>query len=280
MSFKLLAHSQQLIRDLRLSGLSRFTSAIESIKINAINLETRGNRLMWIKRRLLGSGLIALFSNLFFLIARARIHLWVSLKQWQSWEVACFRLLYGEALAVFPEGRRTVCVDMVPGRSLREWVIESTFAIEAIQAAGKEMRRAHDLWSRELGDYWSHGDPHLENLLYDLESDQARLIDFELIHDKSVPALQRHADDLLVFLQDLMSCVSADQWVPFSLALLEAYDNQSVLDAVRKRLVVPRGWPAIWWKLRTDYIDRGVMIERIETLSAALNADHTACAGM
>jgi len=277
-SLKLLARCQQLVRDLRLGGISRFTNAIESIKINSINLEERGNRLMWIKRRLLGSGLIALFSNLFFLLARARIHLWVSLKQWQSWEVACFRLLYGETLPVFPEGRRTVCVAMVPGRSLREWVIDSTFAIEAIQAAGKELRRAHNLWSSELGDYWSHGDPHLENLLYDLESDQARLIDFELIHNKSEPALQRHADDLLVFLQDLMSCVSAEQWVPFSLALLEAYDTPSVLDAVRRRLIIPRGWSAVWWKLRTDYLDRSVMVDRIETLNAALNADRAACA--
>ena len=81
-----------------------------------------------------------------------------------------------------------------------------------IQAAGKELRRAHGLWSSELGDYWSHGDPHLENLLYDLESDQARLIDFELIHDKCMSAVKRHADDLLVFLQDLMGCVSAEQW--------------------------------------------------------------------
>jgi hypothetical protein len=270
-SLRILAYCARIIRRVRLAGLSRLASAIESIKINAIGLEIRGNRLMWIKRRRLGSGLIALFANLFFFLARARIHLWIDLRKWQSWEVTCFRLLYGNTIEVFSEGGRIVCFGMVPGKSLREWVLESTFAIQAIQAAGKELRRAHGLWSSDLGDYWSHGDPHLENLLYDLESDQARLIDFELIHTKSLPALERHADDLLVFLQELMSCVSAEQWVPFSLALIEAYNEPSVLAEVRKRLIVPRGWSAIWWKLRTDYVNRAVMIERIDALNTALS---------
>jgi hypothetical protein len=270
---RILAYCAQVIRGMRVAGLTKLTSAIEGIKINAICLEIREDRLMWIKRRLPGSGLIALFANLFFFLARARIHLWISLKKWQSWEVTCFRLLYGQTIEVFPEGRRVVCFGMVPGKNLREWVIESTFAIQAIQAAGKELRRAHSLWSSDLGDYWSHGDPHLENLLYDLESDQARLIDFELIHSKSLPALERHADDLLVFLQQLMGCVSAEQWVPFSLALIEAYNDPFVLAEVKRRLVAPRGWSAIWWKLRTDYVDWGIMIERIETLNTALRME-------
>lgn len=276
-NLRILAYCAQVVRPVHVGGLARLASSIESIKINAISFEKRGNRLMWIKRRQLGSGLIALFANLFFFLARARIHLWINLKKWQSWEMACFRLLYGETLEVFPESRRTVCVGMVPGKSLREWVIESTFAIQAIQAAGKELRRAHGLWSSEFGDYWSHGDPHLENLLYDLESDQARLIDFELIHNKSVHALKRHADDLLVFLQDLMSCVSAEQWVPFSLALIDAYNDPFVLAEVRKRLIVPHGWSAIWWKLRTDYVERSVMIDRIENLNTALSVDGASC---
>jgi|GEM_PF-607685 len=276
-NLRILAYSAQAIRRMHLAGLNRFTSAIEGIKINSINLEERGNRLMWVKRRQLGSGLIVLFANLFFLLARARLHLWINLKKWQSWEVACFRLLYGQTLEVFSEGRRTVCVEMVPGKSLREWVIESPFAIQAIEAAGKELRRAHGLWSSELGDYWSHGDPHLENLLYDPESDQARLIDFELIHDKSMPAIKRHADDLIVFLQDLMGCVSAEQWVPFSLALIESYNEPEVLAEVRRRLTAPRGWSAIWWKLRTDYLQSGAMTDRIETLNAALSVDPASC---
>jgi hypothetical protein len=74
-----------------------------------------------------------------------------------------------------------------------------------------------------------------------------------------------------------MSCVSADQWVPYSLALIEAYNHPLVLDEVRKRLIVPRGWSAIWWKIRTDYVERSVMIDRIETLNTALSVDGASC---
>jgi hypothetical protein len=92
-SLRILTYSARVIRRVHLAGLNRLASAIENIKINSINLEQRGNRLMWVKRRQLGSGVIALFANLFFLLARARLHLLVNLKKWQSWEVACFRLL-------------------------------------------------------------------------------------------------------------------------------------------------------------------------------------------
>jgi hypothetical protein len=272
-SLESLADRPELIRRLRLSSLAKLTNAIEAIKINAMSLEKRGNRVMWVKRRQLGSGFVALFANLFFRLAGAQIHLWISLKRWQSWEVACFRLLYGRTLLVYPEGKRTVCAEKVPGISLRDCVINSTGAIPAIAAAGKELRRAHDLWCHELDDFWSHGDPHLENLIYDPGTGHARLIDFELIHHKSLPALERHADDLLVFLQDLMSCVTAEEWIPFARTLIDAYDRPAVADEVRKRLTVPRGWSAIWWKLRTDYLSRDLMVERINSLQAALSQD-------
>ena len=92
-----------------------------------------------------------------------------------------------------------------------------------------------------------------------------------------MPAIKRHADDLIVFLQDLMGCVSAEQWVPFSLALIESYNEPEVLAEVRRRLTVPRGWSAIWWKLRTDYLQSGAMTDRIETLNAALSVAPASC---
>jgi hypothetical protein len=274
-SLEPLADRNEPIKRLWLSSLAKFTNAIEAIKINAMSLEKRGNRLMCVKRRQPGSGFVVLFANLFFRLAGAQIHLWISLKKWQSWEIACFRLLYGRTLQVYPEGKRTVCAEKVPGISLRDCVIKSTLAIPAIEAAGKELRRAHGLWCRELGDYWSHGDPHLENLIYNPQTGHARLIDFELIHHKSLPALKRHADDLLVFLQDLMSCVTAEEWIPFARTLIDAYDQPAVVNEVRKRLIVPRGWSAIWWKLRTDYLSRDLMIERINSLQTALSQNCT-----
>jgi hypothetical protein len=278
--FRASSYRQRLINSLRASHLATVTStSIESIKINAINLEIRGGRMMWVKRRRLGSGLIAILANLFFLLARAPIHLWISLKKWQSWEVACFRLLYDRGFCVFPEGRRTVCVDQVRGKSLLDYANGGMLTTREIEAAGRELRRAHGLWCAEFRDYWSHSDPHLDNMIYDSETDRVRLIDFELIHHKSLSALERHADDLIVFLQDLMGRVSAEQWLHFAVGFVNAYDLPAVTDELRRRLIVPNGCAAIWWKLRTHYLDWKETSERVAALSRALGPNRYSSTG-
>jgi hypothetical protein len=51
------------------------------------------------------------------------------------------------------------------------------------------------------------------NVIYDRQNGRARLIDFEIIHQKSLPAKSRHAGDLLVFLLDLMAVAPNRQWL-------------------------------------------------------------------
>jgi hypothetical protein len=257
------------------SGLAnRFGASVESIKINAISLEPRGNRRMWVKRRRLGSGLIAVLANLFLMLARAPVHLWIDLRKWQFWEITCFRLLYDRDFSVFTEGRRIVCVEEVPGKSLFDYANERTLTLREVEAAGRELRRAHALWCQELNDYWSHGDPNLNNLIYDEQTNRVQLIDFELVHLRSLPAIERHADDMVIFLEDLMARVSQEQWLPFALGFIGAYDQPVVTEEARRRLVVPTGYAALWWRRRTDcLVEREELAERIRSLEKALNPD-------
>ena len=44
----------------------------------------------------------------------------------------------------------------------------------------------------------------MTNVIYN-EKTRARLIDFEIRHEKSLPAAARHTDDLLVFLLDMQT---------------------------------------------------------------------------
>ena len=83
-----------------------------------------------------------------------------------------------------------------------------------LAAAGSEYRRAHQFRSDELAGPWSHGDASMTNVTYDTKTNRARLIDFEIIHEKSLPVAARKADDLLVFLLDLVSNVSRREWLP------------------------------------------------------------------
>jgi hypothetical protein len=249
-------------------------TSVESIKINATSLESRGNRRTWVKRRNLGSGLIAVLANLFLILARAPVHLWISLRKWQSWEIACYRLLYDRDFSVFPEGRRIVCVDEVPGKSLLDRANEGRLTLREIEAAAKELRRAHTLWCEELNDYWSHGDANLNNLIYDDHTNRVQLIDFELIHLSSLAAIERHADDIVVFLQDLMARVSAEQWLHFAVGFISAYDQPAVTEEARRRLVVPTGYAALWWKRRTDcLVEPEELVERIRSLEAELDPE-------
>src|SRR5437868_13384461 len=101
-----------------------------------------------------------------------------------------------------------------------------------LEAAAHEYCRAHQRWSDEFAGPWSHGDATMENVMYNEKTGRARLIDFELIHEKSLPAKSRQADDVLVFLLDLIGVVPTRQWFPFTLYVWNAYENACVIGAL------------------------------------------------
>jgi hypothetical protein len=249
----------------------RLAQSIESIKINSTAYEIRAGRHIWVKRRRRGSELVAIFANFFFRLSHAPIHLWILSKRWQRWEVDCFHLLYDQGFSAFAENPRKVCVDRVPGVSLLEHLNLGTLTPQKLEAAAREFRRAHELWCGEFSDLWSHSDPHLDNVLYEEATDRARFIDFELIHRKSLPAVARHADDLLVFLQDVLARVPAEQWLPFALCFIKAYDRPKVVAELRRQLIVPGGIAGLWWKLRTNYLERKQVLNRVAALRGALS---------
>src|SRR5204863_350428 len=81
----------------------------------------------------------------------------------------------------------------------------------------------------------------------------ARLIDFEIRHEKSLPTTARQADDLLVFLLDMVGRIPNRQWLPFAICFLRAYNDGAVIRELKKRLVVPTGLALIWWNVRTNF---------------------------
>jgi hypothetical protein len=245
--------------------------AINCIKINSINFEMRQGKPMWVKRRRWGSELIAGQANLFFRLAHGRVHVWVDPKKWQHWEIDCFRLLQERRFRAFAEGSRTICMDPIPGMHLCEHLRRGSLTTRILEAAAREFRRAHELWCPEFDDWWSHGDPHLDNVIYDPATNRARLIDFEVVHDRSLPAALRQADDLLVFLQDLVCRVSAEQWLPFALCFINTYGRPEVITELTKLLFVPSGLPGLWWKLRTENFERQELIRRVDALRLALD---------
>ena len=135
-----------------------------------------------------------------------------------------------------------------------------------LEAAGRELRRAHQFWSDEFHGPWPHGHSTGTNVVYNQKTGRARLIDFELVQAKSLPAKSRHAHDLLVFLLDILAIASSPQWLPFALCFLNAYGDPTVLAELTNHLALPNGIAWIWWGVRTSFANPAKVKQRLERI--------------
>lgn len=252
-------------------GLSHAATAfVESLKINSISEKCRRGRNVVIKRRnIYGEGGADLI-NVYFRLANIPIRYVSEVREWRRWEASCFQMLNGDRFRAKVIDAQTVCLDKLPGQSLWDHMKEGTLTERLLEAAGCEYCRAHQFWRDEFGGPWSHGDASMPNVIYDAKTGRARLIDFEIQHDRSLPATARHADDLLIFLLDMVDRVSARQWLPFTICFIKAYADRDVIEELRKRMVIPNGLALIWWNVRTNFAKTAKVRRRLGALRNAL----------
>jgi hypothetical protein len=263
-----LALLEQFIPD----GLSHAATAfVELLKINSISEKCRRGRCVVIKRRNIYGERAADLINFYFRMADISIRYVSEVDDWRRWEANCFQMLNGDRFRARATDTRTVRLDKLPGQSFWDHMMQGTLNQRMLEAAGREYYRAHQFRRREFGSQWSHGDASMTNVIYDKKTNRARLIDFEIRHDKSMSATARHADDLLVFLLDMVDRVPARRWLPFTTSFLKAYNNGDVVLELRKRLVVPGGIARIWWKVRTNFAASGKVTRRLRELHNAIS---------
>ena len=239
---------------------------VDSLKLSSVSERVRRGRRVVIKRRNGYSEQLAELANLYFRMAGIPIRFWAKVVDWRRWEVKCFRMLNGDRFHAFASGAKTVCVDKLPGKSLWEQLNRGTLTRQMLEAAAHELRRAHQFWSDEFRGPWSHGDAGMENVVFNEKTGRARLIDFEIIHDKSLPAAARHADDLLVFLLDLAAIAPSQKWLAFALRFLNAYGNLDVIAELKDQLSLPSGMAWIWWGVRTSFANPAKVKNRLAKL--------------
>ena len=248
------------------------TAVVESLKINSISEEACRGRKVVVKRRNGHSAQLAEMANLYFRWSDIPIRFRARPDDWRRWEIGCFRLLNGDRFRAFACDSSTVRLDKVPGNSLWNHMERGTLTCSMLEAAAEELRRAHRFFSPEFNGPWSHGDATTPNFIYNEETGRARLIDFEIVHLKTLPAIFRHADDLLVFLLDMVGMVEDEQWLPFALAFLNAYGDAEVIAELRRRIVVPTGLASIWWGVRTNFAGATKVTARLGRLRHALRS--------
>ncbi len=256
--------------------------AIDAIRINSNTRELRDGKAFWTKRRRPWSPAIVHCANAFFRTAGNPVVVWADHEKWKRWEIDSFLLLHaGEGYAAFANGDESVTAEELPGKSIESAASAGTLTEAMIQAASCELARAHCLpWQPGRDGSWSHGDPHLGNFLYDPASSRTRLIDFEVAHPPEMGEAERRADDLLVFLQDLMGRVERAAWLPSALCFLHGYalchpetEAKAALAALSRSLAPPQRFARLWWAIRTSYLPQEERSGRIAELQSAMRGD-------
>jgi hypothetical protein len=246
------------------------TDFVEALKINSISEEVRRGRLVVVKRRNVYGERGADLINFYFRLANISIRYVSDVPEWRRREMNSFLMLNGARFRAYSPDKRTVCEDKLPGRSLWDHMKARTLTRRMVEAAGREYRRAHKFPSDRLSKAWSHADASMPNVIYDEQAKRARLIDFEITHEKSLPPIARHADDLRVFLFDMLENVTSRQWLFFAIPFLKAYGDGAVIAELETQLVIPNGLALIWWNVRTNFADTTKVKRRLGQLRSAI----------
>ena len=247
-----------------MSGL--ISRLISLVRVNEVAMLCLDGQTFWLKKRRRGYRFIIEAGNIFLTCSRSNIIMFAHPQHWQDWEIHSYRLLYGNCFVAQADGNRAVLLEEIPGQSLRQYLSQDLLTPTIIEAAAHEFRRVHQLACPRLQAPWSHGDPHLGNVLYDPHSDRARLIDFETRHIPTLRSADRHTDDLLVFLLDLLGHDQSENWLPLSLHFLRGYNQPALWPVLQQRLVKPRGLELILWKARTEHLATDRLYHRVDAL--------------
>jgi hypothetical protein len=242
------------------------TTFVESLRLSSVSEQVRHGRPVVLKRRQIYGDRLADLANLYFRMSNIPIRFWSKAEDWKRWEVECFQMLNGDGFRVYPSGAKAVCTDKLPGESLWTHMNRGTLTRPMLEAAGRELFRAHQFWSDEFGSQWSHGDATMTNIVYDEKTGRARLVDFEIAHHKSLSATARHADDLLVFLLDVLAMIPGRQWLSFALGFLNAYGDADVIAQLENQLAIPSGMAWVWWGVRTSFANPAKVKQRLARL--------------
>ena len=250
--------------------LRAFRDWVDRIHVNASSIGERDGRRVVVKRRRTGAGLVLRLANGFFRLAKNPVEAVTGRAAWRQWEVDCFRRLHGPRYLAGTDPNGSAWIEVLPGVSLGDKLAAGTLLPAMVHAAGEELRRAHGEACPHYDAPWSHGDAHSGNFLFDEATGRARLIDFEVRHLRSIPAPDRHADDVLVLLQDICGRCPAEAWRPLATGLLEGYGDADVTRRLRNKLRVPRGIPRLWWAVRTTWMRRPELERRLSELMTLL----------
>jgi len=245
---------------------------VDRIKINTLTRRERDGRPIWAKQRRRSAPAVISLANAFFRLAGNPVTILSDPTTWHAWELSSMQALHGGQFGVWTDETGTLFLEELPGRSLSDHLVDGTATTEMFAAAGREFQRAHAITCPWFEAGWSHGDPHTGNVIFDPATTTARLLDFEVRHDRHLPAVARHTDDLLVFLQDTLGRLPRDRWLEWASVFVHSYGRPEITTHLVERLAAPRGIARLWWAVRTTYLAPQELAKRLAALREVLVA--------
>ena len=247
------------------------------VRINQTVRDIRNGQPVFMKRRRAGSSIAVWIANRFLALARSGVCMFVCADEWMEWEAYCSRLLYPDRPGVKIGPGKAVSIVEVQGTSLRQLIRRNETDLKPLVAAARELRRVHQIQCSCFRAAWSHGDMHLDNILYDPVADRAILIDFDTRHEFGIDQTRRHSDDLKVFLLELITTHN-EKWFQLATTFVEEYGDSSVLLELSQQLFIPCGFARILWYTRTNCSSIRLTEQRLMRLREMLH-QMTAAAG-
>lgn len=258
------------IRQVPAEWIARTGNTIDRIRINIVSADLLNGREVWVKKRTFMSRLLVPVANAFFSLAGNPVEVFATSPEWQNYELATFRLLNGDTHGGGILSENSIYTVALPGQDLTQLLRTNRLNARVMALVGAAFCRMHRTLQPANGELFSHGDPHLGNVVYEHATESVGWLDFETVHRSGMEPVARHADDLLVFLLDLVGRSGDEQWTMLSPAFLNGYPDASVVAELRKRLHPPNGLGAIWWAVRTSYLPSKILRKRIEWLRQQL----------
>jgi len=224
--------------------LRRVSPLLAALPLNRVRRLDEGGRTYYLKtRRWYAPGLIW-GANTFL----GAPFLTLPQHEWLRWEPRLYRLFYN--LEVHTVAGRLLRIPALPGMPLACTLVSSSAGLDdkiaALHAAAGALRDLHRLPVRfpDGGERpWSHGDATVENVLYDPTDGRARWFDFETVHPRHWPALERHADDLRALLCSAAARLPLGDLPWAAGAVAAAYGDAQVTRALSRRLAHLRAHP-------------------------------------
>jgi hypothetical protein len=239
---------------------------LNRIRVNQVRPAMRDGVRVYIKQRRIGGTLLVWFGNRLLAWADGRMYMFLRVEDWLRWETQCMALLYPHQPAVRAERDRSLVIPALDGISLRVMLDHGNEAVEqAFVLAAREVRRVHGLTSTGYHAPWSHGDLHLDNILCDLSTGRASLIDFDIRHPAAMAPLPRQADDLKAVLLELIGRPD-ERWRVLASTFITEYGECAVLDELSRQLVVPRGFARVLFHIKTNGAPLSRVRPRLEAL--------------